>query len=76
MTCCRLESNQLSQIRFSRTSRHRSACCIDRQLRFHRNKKQVHTRSLQAEENAFLQISKYGGRGIEGGRLFPTASPL
>lgn len=36
---------------------------------------QVHTRSLHAEENAFLQISKYGGRGIEGGNLFTTASP-
>lgn len=36
---------------------------------------QVHTRSLHAEENAFLQISKYGGRGIEGGKLFTTASP-
>lgn len=36
---------------------------------------QVHTRSLHAEENAFLQISKYGGAGIEGGILFTTASP-
>jgi deoxycytidylate deaminase/dephospho-CoA kinase len=36
---------------------------------------QVHTRSLHAEENAFLQISKYGGAGIEGGILFSTASP-
>jgi deoxycytidylate deaminase/dephospho-CoA kinase len=36
---------------------------------------QVHTRSLHAEENAFLQISKYGGSGIEGGFLFTTASP-
>ncbi len=36
---------------------------------------QVHTRSLHAEENAFLQISKYGGTGIEGGNLFTTASP-
>lgn len=36
---------------------------------------QVHTRSLHAEENAFLQISKYGGRGIEDGKLFTTASP-
>lgn len=36
---------------------------------------QVHTRSLHAEENAFLQISKYGGQGIEGGFLFSTASP-
>lgn len=39
------------------------------------NDNQVHTRSLHAEENAFLQISKYGGRGIEGGNLFTTASP-
>jgi deoxycytidylate deaminase len=36
---------------------------------------QVHTRSLHAEENAFLQISKYGGRGIKEGNLFTTASP-
>jgi len=35
---------------------------------------QVHTRSLHAEENAFLQIAKYGGEGIEGGKLFTTAS--
>lgn len=36
---------------------------------------QVHTRSLHAEENAFLQIAKYGGSGITGGKLFSTASP-
>ncbi len=36
---------------------------------------QVHTRSLHAEENAFLQISKHGGQGIKGGKLFTTASP-
>lgn len=36
---------------------------------------QVHTRSLHAEENAFLQISKYGLAAIEGGILFTTASP-
>lgn len=36
---------------------------------------QVHTRSLHAEENAFLQLSKYGGAAIEGGMLFSTASP-
>lgn len=39
------------------------------------NSNQVFTRSLHAEENAFLQISKYGGLGIEGGILFTTASP-
>lgn len=38
-------------------------------------KNQVHTRSLHAEENAFLQLAKYGGVGIENGKLFTTASP-
>lgn len=38
-------------------------------------KNQVHTRALHAEENAFLQISKYGGEGLKGGFLFTTASP-
>lgn len=37
-------------------------------------KNQVHTRSLHAEESAFLQITKYGGMGIENGKLFTTAS--
>lgn len=36
---------------------------------------QVHTRSLHAEENAFLQVTKYGGAGVLGGKLFTTASP-
>ena len=40
-----------------------------------RSKNQVHTRSLHAEENAFLQLAKYGGDGIKGGILFTTASP-
>ena len=38
-------------------------------------KNQVYTRALHAEENAFLQISKHGGQGIKGGKLFVTASP-
>ncbi len=38
-------------------------------------KNQVHTRSLHAEENAFLQLTKYGGTGIKNGVLFSTASP-
>lgn len=38
-------------------------------------KNQVFTRSLHAEENAFLQITKYGGTGIKGGFLFTTSSP-
>jgi len=36
---------------------------------------QVHTRSLHAEENAFLQLAKRGGPGIAGGVLFTTSSP-
>ena len=40
-----------------------------------RKDNQVHTRALHAEENAFLQISKYGGAKIQGGKLFTTASP-
>ena len=39
------------------------------------DKNQVHTRSLHAEENAFLQIAKYGGMAIKNGYLFTTASP-
>lgn len=40
-----------------------------------KEKNQVHTRSLHAEENAFLQIVKQGGQGIVGGKLYTTASP-
>lgn len=36
---------------------------------------QVHTRSLHAEENAFMQLAKYGSEGIKGGTLYSTASP-
>ena len=35
----------------------------------------IHTRALHAEENAILQIAKYGGAKVEGGKLFSTASP-
>lgn len=36
---------------------------------------QVHTKSLHAEENAMLQITKIGGQGVKNGNLFTTASP-
>ncbi len=42
---------------------------------FKNEKNQVHTRSLHAEENAMLQISKNGGQGLKNGVLFTTASP-
>ena len=37
-------------------------------------KNPVHERSLHAEENAFLQLAKYGCSGIQGGKLFTTSS--
>lgn len=39
-----------------------------------KRKNQVHTRSIHAEENAFLQLAKHGSVGIQGGYLFTTAS--
>lgn len=50
-------------------------CFKDIKMGLDNQRNQVHTRSLHAEENAFLQISKYGGQGIQGGKLFVTASP-
>lgn len=42
---------------------------------FEGKENQVHTRSLHAEENAMMQVVKYGGQPIKGGNLFTTASP-
>ncbi|MCC8086401.1 MAG: hypothetical protein LIP15_19510 [Clostridium sp.] len=52
-----------------------SFCFKDYYIAQTEKKNQVHTRSLHAEENAFLQITKYGGQSIQGGYLFTTASP-
>jgi len=52
-----------------------SYCFKDVQNFLDEQKNQVHTRALHAEENAFLQITKYGGIGIKGGSLYSTASP-
>jgi deoxycytidylate deaminase/dephospho-CoA kinase len=52
-----------------------SYCFRDIQNKVDGEKNQVHTRSLHAEENAFLQIAKYGGEAIQDGFLFTTASP-
>ena len=57
------------------TGRNLAFCFKDIQNEIENEKNQVHTRSLHAEENAFLQISKYGGQKLEGGKLFTTASP-
>lgn len=50
-------------------------CFKDLYIQHTDKENQVHTRSLHAEENAFLQLAKYGSLGIEGGKLFVTASP-
>lgn len=50
-------------------------CFKDFHNAFEGKENQVHTRSLHAEENAMLQISKYGGQPLNGGILFTTASP-
>lgn len=52
-----------------------SYCFKDLQNEVDGEKNQVHTRSLHAEENAFLQITKYGGVSVNDGILFTTASP-
>lgn len=52
-----------------------SFCFKSFQNAYEGEKNQVHTRSLHAEENAMMQIAKYGGMGLKGGYLFSTASP-
>jgi dCMP deaminase len=52
-----------------------SFCFKDFQNYFDKKENQVHTRSLHAEENAMMQISKYGGQPLKNGILFTTASP-
>tara|TARA_R110002051_G_C8698191_1_gene493983 strand:- start:553 stop:1614 length:1062 start_codon:yes stop_codon:yes gene_type:complete len=52
-----------------------SFCFKDFQNLYEKKDNQVHTRSLHAEENAMLQISKYGGQSLKNGILFTTASP-
>jgi deoxycytidylate deaminase/dephospho-CoA kinase len=68
-----------SSIRFRQipeTGRNNSFCFKSEYNAFKDGERnQVHTRSLHAEENAFLQVSKYGLAAIEGGILFTTASP-
>lgn len=43
--------------------------------RYEGNKNQVYTRSLHAEENAILQMAKYGGEPLMNGVIYVTASP-
>lgn len=65
-----------SKVRYSNLSgRYCSYCFKDAYNSFTNKKNQVHTRSIHAEEMAFLKLSKSGGNGVRGGYLFTTASP-
>lgn len=52
-----------------------SYCFKNLQNEFEGVKNQVHTRSLHAEENAILQMAKYGGEALNEGVIYVTASP-
>lgn len=67
--------NQIKENRKNLKGRNVCFCFKDVKNSSTDGKNQVHTRSLHAEESAFLQIAKYGGVGIENGKLFTTASP-
>ena len=73
-----LESNYKEQIISNKENlKGRNVCFCFKSLKnsYSEGKNQVHTRSLHAEESAFLQIAKYGGVGLQNGKLFTTASP-
>jgi len=52
-----------------------SFCFKSHQNSYEFEKNQVHTRSVHAEENAMMQIVKYGGEPLLGGNIFTTVSP-
>jgi deoxycytidylate deaminase/dephospho-CoA kinase len=62
-------------LKFKEKGHTHSFCFKDFYITLTMEKNQVYTRSLHAEENAFLQLVKYGTKGIKGGKLFTTASP-
>jgi len=71
----KFKENTTKYIAIKSTGRNISYCFKSEYIGLTGVKNQVHTRSLHAEENAFLQLSKNGGIGIVGGILFTTASP-
>lgn len=50
-------------------------CFRSRYNKYKGQKDQVNTRSLHAEENTMLRLSKVGGKGLNGGIMYVTASP-
>lgn len=69
-----VNSNKVAEKDFLK-GRNFSYCFKDFHNHVKCEKNQVHTRSLHAEENAFLQITKDGGQSLQNGFLFTTASP-
>ena len=52
-----------------------SYCFKSLHNRYEGEKNQVYTRSLHAEENAMMQMTKYGGEALLNGIIYVTASP-
>lgn len=52
-----------------------SYCFKSLHNKFEKVKNQVHTRALHAEENAILQMARFGGMPLENGIIYVTASP-
>lgn len=50
-------------------------CFRDLHNRYTSGNNQVYGRSLHAEENALIQMSKFGGEGLMNGLIYVTASP-
>lgn len=72
----RFLKNKLSSLDFDKLrGRICSYCFKDAYNSFKSKDNQVFTRSIHAEEMAFLHMTKNGGQGIKGGFLFSTASP-
>ena len=69
------ENKQKEKIKKNLNGRNICFCFKDIQNGVDQKGNQVHTRALHGEENAFLQIVKYGGQAINGGYLFTTSSP-
>jgi len=72
MYSCKVDSNDVEK---KLNGLNLAFCFKTVQNKIDDEKNQVHTRAMHAEENAFIQIAKNGGVGVEGGILFSTASP-
>ena len=68
LRCLEKVENKLNGLPFS-------YCFKSMHNRYEGEKNQVHTRSLHAEENAMLQMVKYGGEKLINGIIYVTASP-